>query len=166
MSARIIPLVPGYLSDNGLGSTAVDRWSKMVHIPFEIGCWIWCGYRDYWGYGQMYRGSPFGGSIRSHIVSYIMFTGPIGGLNVLHSCDNPSCVYPGHLWLGTRADNIYDRNIKGRDNHFRKLSESQVIKIRSDYSGEFGEMVSMAKDFGVSRSNIEAIIRRRSWKNI
>lgn len=93
---------------------AIERFESMA-MPIPItGCWEWIGAIATHGYG--YFGAN-GKSIRAHRASYQIYKGKIGdGLYVLHSCDNPSCVNPDHLWLGTQKDNIRDRNIKGRHN--------------------------------------------------
>lgn len=75
-------------------------------------CWIWTWKKDKDGYGQ-FHARPF--TQRAHRFSYIVFKGPIpDGHFVCHSCDNPSCVNPEHLWIGTVLDNNRDALNKGR----------------------------------------------------
>jgi len=78
-------------------------------------CWIWRGYKNRHGYGQMtLRG---GRNEYSHRLSYNLFVGAIPkGKCVLHKCDNPPCINPDHLFLGTRKDNVTDMDKKGRRN--------------------------------------------------
>lgn len=80
-------------------------------VPFST-CWYWMGQVDRDGYGKV----RFNGKYpTAHRASYEMHIGPISpGLCVCHSCDEPSCVNPDHLWLGTVADNARDREAKGR----------------------------------------------------
>jgi hypothetical protein len=75
-------------------------------------CWHWVGVRSEFGYGRMtYEGRTQG----AHRLSYQAFVGPItDGMSVLHKCDNPSCINPDHLWLGTYSDNRRDCQAKGR----------------------------------------------------
>jgi HNH endonuclease len=76
-------------------------------------CWLWTGYIDNKGYGKMWR-RPQKAAIASR-VSWELHNGPIPeGMNVLHRCDNPACVRPEHLFLGTIMDNNRDRYAKGR----------------------------------------------------
>jgi len=89
--------------------------SAPEHCP-ELGpCWVWTGAHVPWGYGQIGLTGRKNG--RAHVVSWEMHNGPIpDGLWVLHKCDNPPCVRPDHLFLGTVQDNTADMIAKGRHN--------------------------------------------------
>lgn len=89
----------------------ISRFVRKVEIC-ESGCWEWRGSKGPKGYGYFQIGSA---SYRAHRVAYELETGNCpGSLLVCHSCDNPSCVNPRHLWLGTTQDNIDDKMAKGR----------------------------------------------------
>jgi hypothetical protein len=85
-------------------------------------CWHWTGARNTFGYGRM---THKGRLEVAHRLSWESFRGPIpAGLSVLHRCDNPSCINPDHLWLGTYSDNLRDAWAKGRHKGRTKRSES------------------------------------------
>ncbi len=83
----------------------------------RYGCWEWQGWLDKDGYGT-FRSSV--NKSRAHRWSYSNFVGPIGDLLVLHLCDNPKCVRPSHLFLGTQQDNMRDMYGKGRHHNATK----------------------------------------------
>lgn len=89
-------------------------------------CWHFCGSRNQFGYGRL----TVGGRMQVvHRLSYGLFVGPIpDGLSVLHHCDNPSCINPEHLWLGTYSDNSRDCWAKGRHPLAEWVRERQARK--------------------------------------
>ncbi len=134
------------------------------------GCWVWSGPLDRDGYGH----TRLFGTRRAHRAMWIAINGPIpAGLCVLHRCDNPPCVRPEHLFLGTQAENQYDRARKGRyakgDEHHmhgsRKLAREQAEQICRRY--EAGETQdSIAKAFGVSHSHVGRVVRGEYYEGI
>lgn len=132
-------------------------------------CWIWNGSVDAYGYGQF---NLDGKQYKSHRLSYQLYNGEIGeGLCVLHRCDNPPCVNPKHLFLGTVQDNIRDKVSKGRhprgNNHGNsKLNENQVRMIRRLYSDGTMNQYQLSGMFGVNQSVISRVIRRSLWGHI
>ena len=134
------------------------------------GCWEWKAYKRRDSYGWFW----FAGRIQlAHRVSYQLYVGEIpNGLCVCHRCDNPGCVNPAHLFLGTIADNMRDCNNKGRGtdtsgekNGHSKLIEAQVIEIRVKYANG-ATQVNLAKEFGVAQTTISNIVCGCTWTRI
>lgn len=123
-------------------------------------CWTWTGALTYNGYGRFTIG---GATIRAHRFAYELCRGEItNGLNVCHTCDNPKCVRPDHLFLGTIADNHADRNVKGRQargprNGSSRLSDAQVRSMRA-FDGIFTR-AELARMFGVSWNCVDRALR-------
>ena len=90
-------------------TVAARLWKRVERTP---GCWLWTGYRRTTGYGRI----GFRGRIDyAHRVAWVVAKGEIpDGMCVLHKCDNPACVRPAHLWLGTQRENMIDKGRKGR----------------------------------------------------
>ena len=84
---------------------------KYERIPFGA-CWIWTAALDTDGYGMIAVGNT---PKPAHRIAWMLNNGPIPeGRHVLHTCDNPCCVNPNHLFLGTHSDNMKDASKKGR----------------------------------------------------
>lgn len=144
-------------------------WSKVASgEPGE--CWPYLGYLNKHGYGQF---SINGRIRRAHIIAYFLATGVWPApLCVLHRCDNRRCMNPDHLWLGTDADNVADRDTKGRGRNLQgeehgcaKLTETQVLAIRTCF-GQGMSKRRLAADFGVSRITVRRIVNGTHWKHL
>jgi hypothetical protein len=132
-------------------------------------CWLWTG-ATAMGYGHLQRN---GKAVKVHRLSYELEYGEIPeGMDVCHTCDNPLCVRPTHLWLGTHKENMHDRDRKGRNHAPKgerspksKLMSQQVLEIRrlanQGYSQPF-----LGRRFNVSSVSIYKIVNRLSWKHI
>lgn len=152
--------------------TALQRFEDKFERITESGCWIWLGADDgHWGYGRFYFGD--GTYISTHRASWIFYKGEIKeNLFVCHKCDNPSCVNPNHLFLGTNADNMADMKNKGRvgfvsgeDSHCAKLTEGEVIELRNLYSKGW-KIKDLCEKFIIKKSMAYYIVNRQSWKHI
>lgn len=127
-------------------------------------CWMWAGQISRRGYGFIKENYK---TKLAHRVSYELFVGPIpAGLFVCHRCDNPACVNPGHLFVGTAKDNRKDMFDKGRgncprgENHpFSKITKDDVLEIRT--SKKRG--CDLAVEYGLSRSTITQIRNGDRW---
>lgn len=134
-------------------------------------CWEWHGGRKPTGYGRLWHE---GKHCYVHRLSFELFVGPIGDLHVLHRCDNPPCCNPEHLFLGTHADNMTDRDAKGRASGGRlcgdangqsKLTEADVIEVHRRLA-RGDRQVDIASRFGVSKSLVHLIKNGRLWGHI
>lgn len=171
----------GGVSKMPLGSKVWSRDRNVRHFWEKVekteACWLWKASRTHngEGYGQ-FRWEQR--SVDAHRVSWIIAHGEIpAGINVLHSCDNPVCVRPDHLFLGTDQDNVDDMLAKGRGrfpgmpkgtlagskNPASKLTAAMVAKIRERaQAGELRELI--AASFSVSESQVNRIVQGRAWK--
>lgn len=146
------------------------RFLKYINVK-ENGCWEWTAYKNANGYGCIGVDRK---SCLSHRVAYAIFVGDIpNGVCVLHKCDNPGCVNPDHLFLGSRIDNIFDMIGKKRDRHLfgeqhgrSKLTGSDVVKIRKLLKSGFVSQEKIAKMFGITQCVISDINLGRIWRSV
>ena len=141
---------------------AEDFWAKVKREPGK-GCWNWTGYKLR-GYGRLSTNGN-GISLIATRVSWILANGPIPpGNYVLHECDNPPCVRPSHLFLGTQKDNIQDM-IRKRGPSHAKLTQREVLgTILQLAMGTPPKQI--AKQFGVTRETIYRIKNGHTWKHL
>ena len=156
--------------------------NSLSHAPPEVrfwryvektdGCWLWVGgSKSQKGYGKI---EIKGKHKLAHRLSYEIHKGPIpDGLLVMHSCDNPSCVNPDHLSVGTQSQNILEAFAKGRKNAVpphvfgescgaSKISEKVAIEI---LASKDPSKALMAR-YGVSKSIIQRLRAGDTWKHL
>lgn len=155
---------------------SIERfWDKVAHIPFHT-CWEWTAAKNEKGYGVFGVGKETDKASR---LAYKLTKGPIPrGLFVLHSCDNPGCVNPDHLWLGTNLDNVKDMIKKGRNSppprpkpSLRSMREKKApgiynpkIVLSDECIASLGQESDekTGKRFGVSKRTINRARRERN----
>lgn len=151
----------------------VMRIKSRVNVNPRTGCWNWTGSFRKDGYGKLLVGSKLDGSRRTVTASrasYETFVGKIPpGMVVCHKCDNPRCVNPDHLFVGTWKDNFDDMVRKGRRKQARgsriassKLTEADVRRIRQ--SGKTPQ--ELADRYGVNVATVRKILSGASWKHV
>jgi hypothetical protein len=147
-----------------------DRfWGKVKKTE---DCWIWTGCLNSKGYGNIRLGGRGGKSVFAHRLSYELHHGPIpDGLVVMHSCDNPACVNPNHLSVGTHKDNMRDMVRKGRGRHpvlkgetngRALLTEDKVRYIRASKASH----AALARELGVTDLCILKVRKRQTWSHV
>lgn len=154
--------------------TTKDRFERKVLPWFENnGCQLWVGScnnsaRKGSGHGRFYLNGAYP---LAHRVAYGLYVGPIReGMQVLHKCDNPRCVNPEHLFLGTQVDNITDMNSKGRavalkgEAHgMAKLNVEIAEKIRQQHASGYSSR-ELARMYGVCKRTIQNVYQNKFWQ--
>ena len=146
----------------------------LAKIKKSSECWGWIGNRNSKGYGQI---KLDGVQTLAHRVSWQLFKGNIPEkMCVCHKCDNPSCVNPVHLFLGTTKDNMQDMIQKGRSNYCggahtygeknvsAKITSNDVLIIR-ELATHFTQS-KIAKKFRISQMQISRIVRGKHWQHV
>ena len=173
-----------------LSSQDLARFWSNVDVRGPDECWEWMAGKFSDGYGTFSLGSrtpDSGTTFRAHRVAWRIAKGPIPPtLCVCHQCDNPPCVNPRHLFLGTIADNHADRSRKhrtasgdhggarthpecrprGERHGMHKLTASQVLAIRAEYASGRVTQEALGHEYGVNHRHISNIVRRKSWAHV
>ena len=133
-------------------------------------CWEWLAGKNAQGYGSVNQ-AAYGDQLAHRVVYKTCIAGIPDGLIVMHTCDNPGCVNPAHLLLGTRGQNNADRSAKGRNNSKlrqgegngrAKLTEADAVAIQCRRaSGEILRII--ADDYGISIAQVHRITNNQSW---
>jgi hypothetical protein len=140
-------------------------WKK---VRKSDGCWEWTGAVNEWGYGRIGSRDRLGAKRTAHRLSWLLAFGPIpDGALVLHACDNPPCVRPDHLFLGTHEDNMQDRHNKGRYARGEQVSGHRLTEAQARYclnairSGR--TILGLSRELGISRSTIYHVGAGQTW---
>jgi hypothetical protein len=143
-----------------------DRFWMKVNKQAPNGCWEWTGARA--GKEQRYAQTRHDGK---HVLVHRLVMGEPDGL-VLHHCDNPICVNPDHLYVGTYADNVRDMMERGRNvppvgekNGQAKITEEIAAQIVAMYKNGM-KPAKIAKMLGLGYYTVQNITRGRTWKHL
>jgi hypothetical protein len=152
-----------------------DRfWSKVDKSGGPDACWPWIAGKQQQGYGVFSRD---GKSANAHRVAFDLANGPIpAGLFVCHTCDNPPCCNPAHLFSGTHSDNMRDKVAKGRNNSrppllvgaqiwTARLTEADVREIRRLRQAGW-QFNDLAEEYAVSLNTVRRVVYRESWAHV
>jgi hypothetical protein len=150
--------------------TVKERFELKFYIT--PGCWIWTAYKNPLGYGRF---NNKGKMTLAHRYSYETYVGPIPeadgyhGMTVCHKCDNPACVNPDHLFLGTHQENMRDMakkqrsaETRGEANGMAKLTEQDIVNIRNDQRSQR----TIGKDYGIDQKTVWDIKHNRIWRHV
>jgi hypothetical protein len=152
---------------------AKERFMEKVNCQEGDQCWLWTAGTNRHGYGLFNRATRPSKSTLAHRYSYELFVGPIPpGKCALHRCDNPRCVRPSHLFIGTRTDNANDKVAKGRargprgEKHPRAtVTAATVVEVRRAATSGLSKR-EIAGRFRLPLRRVRAIVDRETWKHI
>lgn len=149
-------------------SKDIERFWSKVYITNNLNdCWEWKAGHDSDGYGRFWARNM---TRQAHRVSWEITNGKASdGLVVRHSCDNPNCVNPNHLSLGSHLDNSRDmvnrnRQSKGERNGNCKLTRFQVEEIRNKYARSNTTLAALGREYNVTYQQISYIVKNLGWK--
>lgn len=153
------------LESISIASIVARFWSK---VDTSGKCWVWMGPRNKKGYGYFSVGRR---TFSVHRWLHQFIHGPLAkGQQVLHRCANPPCIRPSHLYAGTHAENMTDRNVmghtaRGERSGKARLTDDQVRAMRADVAAGLTWVKAAAK-YDVSRQTVRMVVTGRSWKHV
>jgi len=156
--------------------TNEEKFWEKVNIR-NNGCWEWLAQKDKDGYGTFMLSSNKGQKrTRAHRYSWVLHFGDVPKEKfVLHKCDNPPCINPNHLFLGTAKDNTQDmvkkhrygyNNIGGENHPNAKLNNQKVKQIKELWNSKQYTQIELGRMFDVGNKQINLIINNKAWKNV
>ena len=154
----------------------LERFEENYTPEPNSGCWLWTASTNKAGYG----GLKINGKTKlAHRISWELENGPIPdsdsyhGVCVCHSCDNPACVNPSHLFIGSHKDNMRDMYSKGRRTdakgerqHLAKLNETSVKQIRKYYAAGGCSLKWLSNVYRVHLGTIHQVVTNKTWRHV
>jgi hypothetical protein len=146
--------------------TLEQAFREGVDVRGPDDCWPWTKGVDREGYGKIGRREDGGRTVMrgAHVVAFMLDRDHPPTHNVLHTCDNPPCCNPAHLYDGTCGDNARDRMAAGTVRNRPVLTFEQVLVIRTEHDGSIACTAVMARRYGVSTRSIANVVTGRTWR--
>ena len=147
--------------------TATERFWPKVNVRGPDECWEWLGHRNYQGYGRFHLD---GKTRYAHRCAWELHSGQrVTTQCICHTCDNPACCNPAHLFPGSHADNMRDMAMKGNagpTSRKTELTAGGVKLIRAMWASGAYIQQEIGDALGVKRDRVNAIANRKSWRHV